>query len=65
LDAEDKNFRDVLDNVKESYADYVTEVDEKQRQLQSQVNEMKRSGQFKTEKDLVEFQKIKQAIQSL
>ena len=65
LEAEDRSFREALENVKDSYAIYIAETNERQKQLQSQINEMKKSGQSKTEKDIVEFQKIKQAVQSL
>lgn len=62
LESEEKRFRETLENVKEIYASYITELDKTQSQLKSQLDEMKRSGQSKIEKDLVELRKLKQSL---
>jgi len=62
LEAEERSFREALENVKEIYASYLSELDKTQSQLKSQLDEMKRPGQNKIEKDLVELRKLKQSI---
>ncbi len=62
LESEEKRFRGVVDDIKEIYTSYIAELDETQKQLKSQLDEMKRSGQSKIEKDLVELRKLKQSL---
>jgi len=62
LESEERRFRETLENAKEIHASHLTELDKTQSQLKSQLDEMKRSGQSKIEKDLVELRKLKQSI---
>lgn len=62
LEAEERHFRETLENVKEIYASHLAEADKAQNQLKSELDEMKRSGQTKIEKDLIELRKLKQLI---
>lgn len=62
LEFEEKRFRETLENVKEIYASHLAELDKTQSQLKSQLDEIKRSGQNKIDKDLVELRKLKQSL---
>jgi FHA domain len=62
LDSEERHFRETLDNVKEVYANHLAEQNQAQIQLKSQLDEAKKSGQSKTEKDLDELRKLKQSL---
>lgn len=62
LEAEERRFRETLENVKEVYASHIAELDKAQSQLKSQLDEMKRSGSSKIEKDLTELRKLKQSL---
>ena len=62
LEAEERRYRETLENVKETYASHISELDKTQSQLKLQLDEMKRSGQSKTEKDLAELRKLKQSL---
>jgi hypothetical protein len=62
VESEERHFKETLDNVKEVYASYLAEQNQAQIQLKSQLDEVKRSGQSKTEKDLDELRKLKQSL---
>ena len=62
LEFEERHFRETLENVKETYASHLSELDKTQSQLKLKLDEMKRSGQSKTEKDLAELRKLKQSL---
>lgn len=61
LDSEERRFRETLENVKESYAAHITELEKTQSQLKAQLDEMKRPGQSRFEKDLAELRKLRQS----
>jgi hypothetical protein len=62
LDSEERGFREALENVKEVYALHIATTDKAQSQLKSQLDEMKRSGQSKIDKDLADLRKLKQSL---
>jgi uncharacterized coiled-coil protein SlyX len=62
LEAEERHFRETLENVKETYASHISELDKTQSQLKLHLDEMKRSGQSKIEKDLAELRNLKQSL---
>ncbi len=61
LESEERRFREALENVKESYAAHITELEKTQSQLKAQLDEMKRPGQSRFEKDLAELRKLRQS----
>lgn len=61
LESEERRFRETLENVKESYAAHITELEKTQNQLKAQLDEMKRPGQSRFEKDLAELRKLRQS----
>ncbi|QSJ17586.1 FHA domain-containing protein [Nostoc sp. UHCC 0702] len=62
LEFEERRFRETLENVKETYAAHIIELEKNQNQLKSQLEDLKRSGPNKVEKELAELRKLKQSI---
>ena len=65
LDLEERNLRFTVDEVKEIYTTYFSELDLTQRQLKVQIDEMKRYQLREIEKDITDFHKLKQSIDSI
>jgi hypothetical protein len=59
LESEERYFREILENIKETYTLHLAEIDKKQSQLKLQIDEMRRSGQNKIDKDFAELKKLK------